>query len=152
MVLVTTFMLSEQLVADLKSAMLNRDTTAVSVLRMLQSELKNAAIAKQGELTPDDEINVIRKEVKKRTEAAVAYRQGKSEERAQSEEAEAAVLNQYLPAATDPEAVRAFLKDASSKMGTLEPRHRGELIRAAREQFGPALDGQTANQLVGELY
>lgn len=145
-------MLSEQLTADLKSAMLNRDTTTVSVLRMLQSELKNAAIAKMADLSLDDEIAVVRKEVKKRTEAAEAYTKAGNADRAQAEEAEATILSAYLPAAADEQDVRAFMKGYAAGLGTLEPRHRGELIKAAREKFGNSLDGQTAAKLAGELF
>lgn len=145
-------MLSEQIAADLKNAMLNRDAATVSVLRMLQAEMKNAAIAKMADLSEDDEIGVVRKEIKKRTEAAEAYQKAQNADRAAAEEGEAAVLAKYLPPAADEEAVRAFLKEEASNLGTLEPRHRGELIRLAREKFGQNLDGQTAARLTGELF
>jgi uncharacterized protein YqeY len=146
-------MISEQLPADLKQAMLNRDSITVSVLRMLQSELKNASIAKMGEAsTDDDAINVVRKEIKKRTEAAEAYHKAGNVERATAEEEESIILKAYLPAAADEEAVRVFLKEFSATLGTLEPRHRGDLIRAAKEKFGNALDGSTAARLAGELF
>ncbi len=145
-------MLVEQLSADLKQAMLNRDTFTVSVLRMLQSELKNASIAKQETLTSQEEIVVIRKEVKKRIEATTAYRTAGHNERADAETQEAELLSAYLPAAVDEDRVREFLKEQAATLGTLEPRHRGELIRAAVAQFDGRLDGQTASRLVGELF
>ncbi|HSI20267.1 MAG TPA: GatB/YqeY domain-containing protein [Verrucomicrobiae bacterium] len=145
-------MLSDQLSADLKQAMLNRDATTVSVLRMLQSELKNASIAKQGEVSDQDAIAIIRKEVKKRHEAATLYKQGNSTERAEAEEAEAAILSRYLPAAADEDTVRAFLKEKAAELGALEPRHKGELIKAAVAKFDGGVDGQTAARLVNELY
>jgi uncharacterized protein YqeY len=132
--------------------MLNRDATTVSVLRMLQAELKNASIAKMGDLTEDEEIQTVRKEVKKRTEAAEAYTKANNTERAKAEEDEAQILSVYLPAAADEGAVRSFMKEYAVGLGTLEPRHRGDLIRAAREKFGNALDGQTAAKLAGELF
>lgn len=145
-------MLSDQLSADLKQAMLNRDATVVSVLRMLQAELKNAAIAKQAPLDEPETLGVIRKEVKKRKDAAEAYTSAGSADRAAAEEGEAAILSRYLPAAADEASVRAFLQEEVAKLGTLEPRHRGELIRSAMAQFAGALDGQTASRLVGELF
>lgn len=144
-------MISSHITADLKNAMLNRDTVAVSVLRMLQAELKNAQIAKMADLSEADEIGVVRKEIKKRIDAATAYRQAHNEERAVSEESEAHILEAYLPPAADPEAVRAFLREAAAGM-TLEPKHRGELIRKAMTQFDGSLDGQTAATLVNELF
>ena len=145
-------MLSERLAADLKQAMLDRDQETVSVLRMLRGELKNAEIAKTAELSETDEITIIRKEVKKRGDAAAQYRAVGNEERATLEEAESAVLQRYLPAAADEDAVRAFLKEFAPTLGTLEPRHRRNLIEAAMAKFEGTLDGQTAARLSGELF
>jgi uncharacterized protein len=144
-------MLSERIFADLKQAMLNRDAQTVSVLRMLQAELKNAQISKMGELTPDDEISVIRKEVKKRREAAAQYNAAGNGVRAIEEEAEASILEQYLPKAADEELVRAFMLEVAGTIGELEPKHRGQLIKAARDKFGSSLDGQTAAKLASEI-
>lgn len=152
-----TNMLVDQVSADLKQAMLNREPLKVSVLRMLQAELKNAAIPKVGEtektgLTEAEEMTLVRKEVKKREEAAKQYESGGSADRAANEREEAEVLRGYLPAAVEDDSVRAFLKEEAAKLGTLEASHRGTLIRAAMAKFEGQIDGGQAARLVGELF
>jgi len=145
-------MLSEQLTADLKTAMLNREADKVSVLRMLQSELKNAAISKMHELSELEQIEVIRKEIKKRGDAAAQYEIAGNMERSNLEKSEAALLQTYLPAAVDDSTLMAFLEKESEKLGTLEARHKGDLIRAAMAEFTGRINGQQASRLVGELF
>jgi uncharacterized protein YqeY len=146
-------MLSERLAADLKQAMLNRDSQTVSVLRMLQAELKTATIAKLNEpLTEPEELGIIQKEIKKRKEAANQYETADNAELSASEAAEAAILQTYLPSAVSDDEVRAFMKSLAEKLGTLEPHHRRDLIQGAMSQFPGRLDGQKAAQLAGELF
>src|SRR6267378_3837589 len=89
--------MEEKIKADLKQAQLMENELVVATLRLLLSEIKNAEIAK-GEPLPDEEIvGIIQKELKKRRESAEAFRKGDREELAEREEAEAAVLQSYLP-------------------------------------------------------
>jgi uncharacterized protein YqeY len=119
---------------------------------MLQSELKNALIANGSPLSESEETHILRRELKKRAEAAQAFQIAGRTEQAATEEQEAAVLAAYLPPAVDADEVRAFLRTAVEALGALEPRHKGELIKAARAKFGDALDGSLAAQLVQELF
>jgi uncharacterized protein YqeY len=144
--------LQEQITADLKTAMLARESESVSVLRMLNAEIKNAAIASGQALDESQLVQLIRKEIKKRKETAAAYIQAGSTDRAASEESEAILLEKYLPPAVDSALVEAFLKQEASKLGTLEPKHRGELIRAAMQQFSGQVDGKVVSDLVSQLF
>lgn len=144
--------LQDHLSADLKAAMLNRDSATVSVLRMVQAELKNAQIAAGKPLEETEAVQVVRKEIKKRLDTAATYRQAGQPDRAETEEKEAATLSVYLPAETDPTIVKAFLEEKAATLRPLEPKHRGELIRAAMEQFPGTLDGKKVADMVQALY
>jgi uncharacterized protein YqeY len=144
--------MQEQLINDLKQALRDGDSTAVSVLRMLKSELHNAHIAQGSELTEDDTIKVIRKEVKKRNEAAAAFQKAGNTERAASEEAEAAILSRYLPAQADAAVVEAFAREAFAQLPDHTPRQKGVLIQQVLQKFNGQVDGSTVAAMVNTLF
>jgi uncharacterized protein YqeY len=144
--------LIEQITADVKTAMLSRDAVKLSVLRMLQSELKYARIAKSEDLTDDEVMQVIRKEIKKRKDAVKMYTEAGHGERALEEGAEAAVLQAYLPAAIDEETITAFVKKYAEKYETLEPKHKGEIIKATMQEFAGRAEGQQVAEAVNRLF
>lgn len=144
--------LPEQINADLKTAMLSKDSQAVSVLRMLNAEIKNAVIAAGTPLDEPQLVQLLRKEIKKRKETAAMYAGAGQAERANTEEAEATLLSKYLPPEVDSAIIETFLQQEAAKLGTLEPKHRGELIRAAMQQFSGQVDGKTVSDLVQKLF
>ncbi|MGI8651130.1 MAG: GatB/YqeY domain-containing protein, partial [Rubrobacter sp.] len=82
---------------DTKTAMKARDKDRLGTLRMLAAALKNASIDGGGSLSADEEEAILKKQLKQRNESAEAYRKAGREEQAASEEAEAAVIGEYLP-------------------------------------------------------
>ena len=143
--------LEERLTSDLKQAMLNKESVVVSVLRILKSEMKNASIAAGGTLNDEQATQVIRREINKRQDAATAYRNVKSEERALSEEAEATVLKAYLPAQADSADVEAFVKTLIATFPEVGPKQRGDLIRQTMAHFSSQTDGKTVSEIVSRL-
>ena len=144
--------LQETLTADLKTAMLSRDTETVSVLRMVQSALKYVQIDAQHELTDEEIQQIIRKEVKKRTDSATTYRSVGHPDRAEAEEKEAELLRKYLPASVDPAKMMAFLKEEALKYQPLEARNRKDLIQAVMQAFPGQVDGKDASEAVNTLF
>lgn len=144
--------LIERLTADVKSAMLAHESERVAVLRLLQAEVKNAQI-KKGEALSDDEIlQVIRKEVKKREEAAILYTEQNHPDRATQELAEAAILKEYLPAALDSSVIEDFLKGKLLEWNEdPTPALRGKLIKEALTHFGSQVDGKQVNIVVSTI-
>lgn len=90
-------MLLNQIQTDLKNAQLARDELKVSTLRLLLSEIHNAEIASGMAVSDQEAVSVIKREAKKRKEAAAAFRLGSREEIALKEEAELRILESYLP-------------------------------------------------------
>ena len=94
--------ISAQIVEDMKTAMKAKDTVALNVVRGLKSAIKYAAIEKfgaDGELDDTDAIAVVRKEIKKRQDSVTSYEAAARQDLADTEKAEIAVLEKYLPAA-----------------------------------------------------
>src|SRR5215216_3835525 len=92
--------LQERVDSDLKEAMRAKDTTKLSVLRMLKSALKYAAIAKAGaesELSDTEAAQVIRKQARQREDSIQSFEKGGRAELAEKEKEELSILNAYLP-------------------------------------------------------
>lgn len=143
-------MLQLKLHDDLTKAQLKRDEVAVSTLRLLLSEISYAQIAKREELDDPDIISVIQREVKKRKEAALGFRQGGREEQALKEEAESEVLQKYLPRQLSDEELTNIIENSIQKVGAKNIADMGEVIGLVMGQVAGQADGSRVSALVKE--
>lgn len=139
--------MNDKLRQDLKTAMLARNETAVSTLRMLLSEMKYLEVAK-GELNDQDIISVVQKELKKRREAAEAFRKGDREAQAQKEEAEAKILENYLPAQLSDDQLQSLVDEAINDLGATSMADMGKVIPAVMAKAGQGAEGSRISALV----
>jgi len=145
-------MLTEQLRVDLTAAMKRRDELATSALRMALAGIKEAAVSgKEARDLDDDEIvKVITKQVKKREEAAEAFRNAGRDDRADRELAEAEVLSAYLPAALTPEELEALVTETLAEGGFSGLAAMGPAMKAVTAKVAGRADGKTVAALVRE--
>lgn len=140
----------DQVQSDLKQAQLNRDEIKVSTLRLLLSEIKNAEIAKGGSLSDEDLVIVVQREVKKRKEAAEGFRKGGREEQAQTEEAELAVLQGYLPAQLSNDQLTKIVEDTINELGANSTADMGKVMGVVMGKVAGKADGGPVSSLVKE--
>jgi len=125
-------MLSDKIRVDLNTAMKARDSLRVLVLRMVLSELNYKKIEIQKELTDEDVVTVIQREVKKRREAVESYRAGGRVEQEEQEKKELAILQEYLPKQMGEKEIVTELvgmdlpKDFAAAMKVAGPKFRGK--------------------------
>lgn len=143
-------MLSDKIVEDLKNAQLERNELAVSTLRMLLSEIKNAQIQKGADLSDPEVISVIAKEAKKRKEAAAGFRSGGREEAAQKEEDELKVLESYLPAQLSDEELTNVVEEVIKETGATSVSEMGRVMSAVMVKVSGQADGGKVAALVKE--
>ena len=147
--------LHQRIEDDLRTAMKARDRAAMYALRMLKTSLTNRAVADGG--TPTTRLDdrtvtaVIATEVKRRREAATAFRDGGREESALKEEAEAEVYAVYLPAQLDDEALRTLVLATVERLGATTPRDAGEVIREVLAAADGGVDGGRVAGMVREV-
>ena len=127
------------------SAMKARERERVGALRMLLSELQKAA--KEGN---DDEIAVLRRERKRRLEAAAQFRDGGRPELADGEEAEARIIDTYLPAELDDSELDTIVTQAIAETGASDIKDMGRVMKAVMEKAGGRVDGKRASARVRE--
>ncbi len=117
----------------------------VSALRLvadaLQKDLKDGG---------DDEVAVLRRERKRRLEAAEAYRDGGNGERAEAEEAEAREIERYLPAEMPDDELAALVDEAIAASGASEPGEMGKVMGALMPKVDGRADGKRVSALVRE--
>ena len=89
--------MKQKLMDDLKQAMRSRDKLRLLVIRLVMSAVKNTEIARRADLSDTDILGVIAKEVRQRQESIEAFKQGNRHDLVAQEEAELAILQEYLP-------------------------------------------------------
>ena len=136
--------LREDITAAVKTSMLARDAERTSTLRMIQAKLKDTDIAARPKgiaAIPDDEIfAMLRSMIKSRRDSVVLYRQGGREELAAKEEAEIAVIEEFLPQTLAGEALRDAIAAAIAETGAASAKDMGKVIGALKAKHGAALD------------
>ena len=144
--------LHDRIDADLRAAMKARDRDRTSALRMVVAALKNRATADglspQGRL--DDEVvqQVLATEVKRRREAAAAFRAGGRDGSAAKEEAEAELYATYLPEQLSDEQLAAIVDEVVAEMGAEGPQQMGPVMKATMARVQGRADGSRVSALV----
>ncbi|MDX2082326.1 MAG: GatB/YqeY domain-containing protein [Terrimicrobiaceae bacterium] len=136
----------EQINADIKAAMIARESARLGVLRMLKSSLMNAAIEKHGAggtLDEADALAIVRREIKKRQDSVESFEKGGRPEMAANERAEIEILSAYLPKALDPEELAALVRDAIAEAGATSRQQMGAVMKIVNAKAGGRADGRT---------
>ncbi len=137
-----------RLADDLKAAMKSRDEAALSALRLLKASLTNREIELGREVEEAELGKLVDKALKQRRESAAIYRQAGRTELAVREEAEALVLERYLPEQLAPEALDALVDEALREVNATSLRQMGIAMKAALSKVGARADGKAVSALV----
>ncbi len=143
--------LVKQIDEDLKTAMKAKEAEMLSVLRMLKSAVKYAAIEKHGadgEATDAEVFAAIRKEAKKRQDSIESFKSGGREDLAKKEESELKILEKYLPKAMSSEEVEKLVKDVIAETGATTKAQMGMVMKAAQAKSEGRVDNKTLSMLV----
>lgn len=144
-------MLKDTIQSDLKAAMLSGDKTRVSILNMVKSSILNEEIAKgiRGTGLEDDAVlQLLQKEVKKRTDAAEMYKKAGDEDRSKTEFFESEVIAKYLPQQLSDDELEAIVEDQISAIKPEVPKDMGRVIGAVKAKVGQQADGARIAQMV----
>jgi uncharacterized protein YqeY len=143
--------LREQLMADLRTALRDRDTVRKSAIRMAIAALKNARVEKNADLTEDEMIAVLAKEVKQRRNAMAEFERAGRQDLVASESAELAVLGAYLPEALSEGELVVLARQVIAETGANGPKQMGQVMGALMPRVRGRADGRQVSQIVREL-
>lgn len=142
--------LIERMEEELKQARLAREDARRDALSLLLSSLRSAEKDLQRPLAEDEELQVLQRERKRRVEAADAFRAGEREESAQKEEAELAILEEFMPSQLSEDEVEEIVDDAIAQLGATSLRDLGRVMADVMPQVAGRADGSVVSQLVRE--
>jgi uncharacterized protein YqeY len=142
--------LRDRLQTDIAAAMRGGDTLRRDVLRMAANAAYNTEKRNQRPLSEDEFIAVLSREVKTRRESVEAFRDGNREDLATKEEAEIAILSEYLPQALTEDEIRGLVAEAVRETGASSPRDMGKVMGWLSPRTRGRADGKRVSELVAQ--
>ena len=145
--------LFDQISEDIKKAMLAREKVRLEALRGIKKEFLEAKTAKGagGELSDEKAISILVKMVKQRKESAKIYQDNKRPELAENELAEAAVIEEYLPAQLSDDELTAEIEKIIARTGAQGPQDMGKVMGVATKALAGKAEGRAISAKVKEL-
>jgi uncharacterized protein YqeY len=139
-----------RLESELTAAIKERDNERRDALRLILSSLRSAEKELQRPLHDDEELQVLQRERKRRLESAEAFRAAGREEQALAEEAELAVLEEFMPEQLSEEELEGIVDDAIAEVGATSMRDLGRVMADVMPQIAGRADGSAVSQIVRE--
>jgi len=135
--------LLEQINADLKKAMLERDEVTRDTLRMVKSELLT--------LDNPDELAVLSRAVKSRRDSIKSYLDGGRQDLADKEQAEIEVIERYLPKQLSEDEAREAISTIIEELGLSSKKELGKVMKEVKTRYPAQIDGRMASSIAGQL-
>ena len=142
--------LMEQLTADMKDAMKQGEKERLSVIRLVRGAIRQQEIDGQRELDDEAVLSVISKEVKQRRDAIEEFQKGGRDDLVRQNEAEIAILMEYLPQQMTEDEVRSAVQEAIAATGASTPKDMGKVMKELMLKVKGRADGKLVNQIVRE--
>ena len=144
--------LTDQINQDLKTAMKAKDTTTLTALRAIKSQLLLAATEKGGGETDEEAgIKMLQKQVKQRKDSAELYKSQGREDLAKTELAEAAIIEKYLPMQLSEDELKPIIQAIIERVGASGMQDMGKVMGAASKELAGKADGKTISTVVKGL-
>ena len=138
----------DTIIKDLTTAMKEQDKFKLSVLRMLKSALQMEKISKKHDLSDEEVITVIKRQVKTRKDSMEEYKKYNKEEEVQNLEKEIEILNEYLPAEMSDEDINKALDAIFDELKPESIKDMGKVMKEATAKIGASADMSKVSNLV----
>lgn len=142
--------LQQDIMTAMKIAMKEKNTTALTALRAVKSAilLAQTESGAGSELTEEQELKILQKQVKQRKDSASIYLDQGREDLAAPELAEADVISQFLPEAMSEEEITKIIKDTIKKVGAETMKDMGKVMGIVSRELAGKADGKTISSIV----
>ena len=142
----------DELRAEMVKAMKNKDKDRKETLSMLLAALKNKAIDKRADLTPEEEFEVVKKEIKQTKETMDLAPADRTDIIDQCK-ARLAVLSEFAPEEMSEDAIRAVIQEVLTGLGIEKPtgKDKGKIMKELMPKVKGKADGSLVNKIVGEM-
>lgn len=136
---------------DLKIAMKAKDKLKVDTIRMANAAIKNAEINSKKELTDEQVLDILAKEIKMRRDSLEEYRKANRPEAVEKIEQEINIVLAYMPAQLSEQDLRILIQETIQQTGAQSPKDMGKLMGALMPKVKGKADGKLVNSIVKEL-
>nr|WP_207704774.1 GatB/YqeY domain-containing protein [Enterococcus sp. 665A]MBO1342473.1 GatB/YqeY domain-containing protein [Enterococcus sp. 665A] len=136
---------------DMKQAMRSKDKESLQVIRMLKAAVQNEQINTGQELSEDDELTVLSREMKQRRESLMEFEKADRTDLADKVKKEIVIVEKYMPAQLSEDEIRGIVSDAIAKTGATSPKEFGKVMGAVMPKVKGKADGNQVNAIVKEL-
>src|SRR2546428_7127814 len=143
--------LADRLAADMRTALLAGDSLRVSTIRLARASIQNAAIERGRDLTDEEIIEILGREMKRRRESIEAFAKGGRDDLVRKETLELAILAEYVPAPLSPAELRAMVAEAITQVQAKDVRDIGRVMAAVMPKVKGGAEVRAVNQLAREL-
>ena len=140
--------LKEELLEDMKIAMKQKDKQRLAVIRMARASIKNVEIDSRKDLTDDEIIDILTKEVKQRRDAIPEYEKAGKMDRVKMLEEEMDILSDYLPRQLTREEIESLVDEVIAQTNAESMRDMGKVMGAIMPKVKGRADGKIVNQIV----
>ncbi|GEL78321.1 GatB/YqeY domain-containing protein [Tenuibacillus multivorans] len=140
--------LLERLNEDMKQALKNKEKDRLAVIRMVKSSLQNEAIKKGEELSEDDEMQVLTREVKQRKDSLQEFKNANREDLVEKTEQELQVIQDYLPEQLSDEELEQIIVQTIEEIGASSKNEMGKVMSAVMPKVKGKADGSKVNKMV----
>ncbi len=140
--------IQEKLMKDMKAAMKSGDKIRLQTIRGLRAQLKNAQIDKGEALSEEEEIQVLMSAVKKRKESIEQFRAVNRPDRAEEEEQELRIIQQYLPEQMSEEEIAGLIDRVIREVQAASPRDMGKVMGKIMPMVKGKADGKVVQRMV----
>ena len=135
----------------MRDAMRQKDEVRRTTLRMVRSAIQYEEIALQKPLDDAGVLNILAKQVRQHQESITEFRRGKRLDLVEKEEAELAIIRQYMPQQLSPEEITQMARDVIAKVGAHGPSDTGKVMGQLMPQLRGKADGAQVSQVVAKL-
>ncbi|UOF88922.1 GatB/YqeY domain-containing protein [Fodinisporobacter ferrooxydans] len=143
--------LTGRLAEDMKQAMKAKDKVRLSVIRMVRTAVKNAEIDQKQELSDDEVLAVISKELKQRRDSLQAFESAGRQDLVEEAKAEIEILVEYLPTQLSEEEVKSIVQEVIREVGAASKADTGKVMSVLMPKVRGRADGKLVNQIVQQL-
>ena len=141
-------MISDSITDKIGEAMKAKDEIRLSTLRLLSSALNYEKIARQHDLSEEEELEVVRREAKKRKDAIEAYKKANAQDRVDKESKELTILEEYLPAQMKDNELEKIVEEVIAQMNVISMNDMGKVMGAVMQKVKGHADGTKVSALV----
>jgi uncharacterized protein YqeY len=143
--------LKEKLMEDLKASMKSKDTIRKNTITMVRSAIKQVEVDKRTELTDDEILDIISKQVKEKRSAIEEFKKGSRDDLVNQTENEIEILLEYLPEQLSEEEVEEIVKETIKEINATSMKDIGRIMKAVMPKVKGRTDGNIVNKVVKKI-